>query len=54
MNDIWIPRCDRVQDYERSMGITRDMKLNKRKEISDGVSNFSSFSSPSFYHTINI
>ena len=53
LDEIWIPRCNRIHEMERMMGITKAMKLTKNNEVS--VDNFI-FSSPSssFYNNINI
>src|SRR5881394_768140 len=54
LNDIWIPRCDRVHEMEKMMGITNIMKRTKPNEVF--IRNFTSSSSSisSFYNNINI
>ena len=52
LDEIWIPRCNRLHEMERMMGITKMMKQTKNNEVS--FDNFNSSFSSSFYNNINI
>ena len=54
LNNIWIPRCDRVHEMENMMGITNIMKRTKPNEVFIRNFNSSSSSISSFYNNINI